>query len=164
MTERRTDQRADDVLRILDANEIDQFAIAHLERIEGHRDVLLAVASGDMEASLYQRRNAIFVLGVLRVQEAASRLARLLESDRPALGLHALAALRKIRPDKTTADTLLRIARDENSSAPEVAYALRALSESPDKSVIEAAREEPPAHIEDSGVLVAWHRLAPTRR
>lgn len=164
MKEQSNHRHVDDVLDLLDASEIDQFVVSHLKRIEAFRDVLVAVALGDVKASPYQRKTALFLLGVLRVREAAPQLIGLLESERPALGLHAMAALRKIGPDKAIGEALVTIARDGKSTAPEVAYALRALRETSDPLVIETARQHPPAHLDDSGVWSAWQALGPDHR
>lgn len=153
MKQQKPDSRQDLILQFLDSCEIDGFVVGQLQRIRGAPDILISIVEGKIQASIYQCKNAVYVLGILRETKAISPLLSVLEAADTVLRLHAIVALGAIGPDEDSRKVLKEIAVSEDSEPAEVAYALQSLERADDPTLISYFEQHPPAHLEDSGVM-----------
>jgi HEAT repeat protein len=116
------------LLAILGRVEIDDFAADEVAALgKSETDFLLEIAKGNASGvSPYQRRNAVLLIGRLKIENDVGALADLLNDKDAGLRLYAIRALGRI--GTVDASQALRgVLQSSDATLAELAYALQAL-------------------------------------
>ena len=137
---------------MLDKQEIEISVVGDLQRIDAVADRLTGIVAGKDNASYHQKKNALYVLGILRHKKAIPALLAILKGAPADLKSHALLSLSAIGPDEPAKALMKTIAVDPKSEPVDVALSIQALGRARESGLIEFFEKSPPAHPEDSGV------------
>jgi HEAT repeat protein len=116
------------LLAILGRVEIEDFAAREVAGLgKNETDFLLEIAMGNASGvSPYQRRNAVLLIGLLKMENAVGAVAGLLEDKDAGLRLHAIRALGRIGTVDAS-QPLRGVLQSTDATLAELSYALQAL-------------------------------------
>jgi HEAT repeat protein len=127
------------LLAILGRVEIEDFAAEEVAALgKSEIDFLLEIAKGNASGvSPYQRRNAVLLIGLLKIENAVGAVTGLLEDRDAGLRLYAIRALGRI--GTVDASHALRgVLQSTDAALAELAYALQALGSTGRKEDLDA--------------------------
>ena len=147
------------ILDLLSSQEVDAAILGQLRRIDGYAERLMAIVAGGAEASVQQRKSAVFVLGALGHKEAAPCLVSEIKDAESSVRNHSILALAAIGLDDGAKTLLKSVAGDPSSGPLEVALSIAALGKAGGPGFAEYFKKNPPSHKQDSGVRQALLQL-----